>query len=457
MARNNLREAGWNEPVTVIPEGAHPGDGRAFDTSAWNAAAMEQERERQAAEDAETQKYGRQVMADFDNIVAMGNQQRAETRRMHDATLGALMLQARKNNGFVPSDVRIAASKNLGMPVAGGNYDDSGNFILYGLRQGQGGRPQMAPIAIASPEMQFQTLHRAKMGLDYQRELYGGLSRRYTPEQLGKMGLSDPDRPETVGGTTIGGGTARRLGAGILPPERRGISAFSADGKGGFSRINMGEDGVTAHEDFGRRDPNHNGKWKQISVGPDPEDDSSNPRQIRRYENDKTGEVVTVRDGENPPWERAATSEKERIAKMNNDSREAIQAFRSQAAREVAETSAQATKEKAQLAYEAAAARLDAAMSRKRALSASDLRALSDIGKNHALPEEARNAAVDKLVSLLYDRKGGADADTAVFKDVDEFKAKGGSYKAGDRVTVGDTVYELGRSGRMTVVGKVRK
>ena len=177
MARNNLREAGWNEPVTIIPEGAQPGDGRAFDTTAWNVAAMEQERERQAAEDAETQKYGRQVMADFDNIVTMGNQRRAETRRMHDATLGALMLQARKNNGFVPGDVRIAASKNLGMPVAGGNYDESGNFILYGLRQGQGGRPQMAPIAIASPEMQFQTLHRAKMGLDYQREIYGAMSR----------------------------------------------------------------------------------------------------------------------------------------------------------------------------------------------------------------------------------------------------------------------------------------
>ena len=136
-----------------------------------------------------------------------------------------------------------------------------------------------------------------------------------------------------------------------------------------------------------------------------------NRSQVTRYENSKTGEVVSVKDGETPPWERQATSEKERIAKMNNDSREAIQKSRSQTARDVANASAQATKEKAQKAYETAAARLDAAKSKKQALSAFDLRVLSDIGKNYALPEEARNAAVDKLVSLLSDKEEPAPSD----------------------------------------------
>ena len=399
----------------------------------WNAALSEQEKERRSSDDAETQKYGEQVMSDFDNLVMQGNQRRAETRRMRDATLSAMILQARKGNGFVPPDVLDAASENMGFRVAGGNLDKNGNFILYGMQQGQDGSSKMVPVAVASPGMQLQTLSRAKMGLDYRRELYGNLSRRFTPAQLEKRGYFNPDAPQVVGSTTISSGTARRV-FGFGGPERRGGGTFSADGKGGFTRTQTGPDGVTEREDFGTRDPNNKGRWKQISVGADPDDKkfdengnevyNPSPRQIRRYENDKTGEIVTVKDGETPPWERHAASEKERIAKMNNDSREAIQASRSQiaqmnndsreaiqesksqTAKEVAETSAKATVEKAAKSYDAAVARLDAAKAKKQALSASDLRVLSDIGKNYALPETARNAAVDKLVSLLSDGGG---------------------------------------------------
>ena len=349
MARSSLREAGWNEPVTVVPEGAQPGDGQAYDTTAWNAAAIEQERERKAAEDAETQRYGEQVMSDFDNLVAKGNQRRAESRRMKDATLSAMILQARNGNGYVPPDVLDAASENMGFRVAGGNFDKKGNFILYGLQQGEDGSAQMAPVAIASPGMQLQTLSRAKMGLEYQREIYEGLSRRYTPEQLEKRGYANPDSPQVVGSTTMSGSAARRL-FGMGGPERRGVSSFSADGKGGFSRTHTGPDGVTTREDFGTRDPNYKGEWRVLSKGPSEDseiehdevvtDENGNPvlndkgekvtrrvkgnrSQVTRYENSKTGEVVSVKDGETPPWERQATSEKERIAKMNNDSREA--------------------------------------------------------------------------------------------------------------------------------------
>lgn len=386
----------------------------------WNAALSEQENERQSANDAETQKYGEQVMSDFDNLVMQGNQRRAESRRMRDATLSAMILQARKGNGFVPPDVLEAASENMGFRVAGGNFDKNGNFILYGLQQGQDGNAQMTPVAVASPGMQLQTLGRAKMGLEYQRELYGNLSRRFTPEQLEKRGYFNPDAPQVVGSTTISSGTARRV-FGFGGPERRGGGTFSADGKGGFTRTQTVPDGVTEREDFGTRDPNNKGRWKQISVGADPDDKkfdengnevyNPNPRQIRRYENDKTGEIVTVKDGEAPPWERHAASEKERIAKMNNESREAIQQSKAQTAKDVAETSAQATTEKAQKAYETAAARLDAARAKKQTLSSSDLRVLSDIGKNYALPEEARNAAVDKLVSLLSEKEEPAPSD----------------------------------------------
>lgn len=403
----------------------------------WNEALSQQENDRQAADDAEQKRYGEQVMSDFDNLVAKGNQRRAESRRMKDATLSAMILQARNGNGYVPPDVLDAASENMGFRVAGGNFDKKGNFILYGLQQGEDGSAQMAPVAIASPGMQLQTLSRAKMGMEYQREIYEGLSRRYTPEQLEKRGYANPDSPQVVGSTTMSGSAARRLFS-MGGPERRGVSSFSADGKGGFSRTHTGPDGVTTREDFGTRDPNYKGEWRVLSKGPSEDseiehdevvtDENGNPvlndkgekvtrrvkgnrSQVTRYENSKTGEVVSVKDGETPPWERQATSEKERIAKMNNDSREAIQKSRSQTARDVANASAQATKEKAQKAYETAAARLDAAKSKKQALSASDLRVLSDIGKNYALPEEARNAAVDKLVSLLSDKEKPAPSD----------------------------------------------
>ena len=360
----------------------------------WNEALSQQQNELQTRDDEETRQFGEKMMSDFDNLVMQDQQKRAETRRMKDATLSTMMLQARNGDGFVPRAVLEAASANMGFDVAGGNFDKKGNFILYSHDQ----NGNMVPAAIASPAMQFQTLSRAKTGLDYQREIYGNMSRRLTPEQLAKRGFMNPDAPQTVGSTTISGSTARRV-FGMGGPERRGISSFSADGKGGFTRTQTGPDGVTAREDFGTRDPNGKGQWKQISVGADPK--SNDGTQIRRYENSQTGEVVSVRDGETPPWERSATSEKERIAKMNNDSREAIQKSKSETAQKVAETSAQATVEKAQKSYDSAVARLDAAKAKKQALSASDLRVLSDIGKNYALPEEARNAAVDKLVSLL--------------------------------------------------------
>ena len=395
MARGDMRDAGWNEPVTVTPQGAEPGGEQDIQTNGWNAAVLEQERELQARDDEETRQYGEKMMADFGNLVMQDQQKRTEIRRMKDATLSTMMLQARNGDGFVPRAVLEAASANMGFDVAGGNFDKKGNFIVYSHDQ----NGNMVPVAIASPEMQFQTLSRAKMGLDYQREIYGNnLTKRYTREQLDKFGFTNPDAPQTVGSTTISGSTARRV-FGMGGPERRGISSFSADGKGGFSRTQTGPDGVTAREDFGTREPNGKGQWKQISVGADPK--SNDGTQIRRYENSQTGEVVSVRDGETPPWERPATSEKERIAKMNNDSREAIQKSKSETAQKVAETSAQATVEKAQRSYDSAVARLDAAKAKKQALSASDLRVLSDIGKNYALPEEARNAAVDKLVSLL--------------------------------------------------------
>ena len=263
----------------------------------WNEALSQQENDRQAADDADTKRYGEQVMSDFDNLVSKGNQRRAESRRMKDATLSAMILQARNSNGYVPPDVLDAASENMGFRVAGGNFDKNGNFILYGLQQGEDGSAQMAPVAIASPGMQLQTLSRAKMGMDYQREIYDGLSRRYTPEQLEKRGYANPDSPQVVGSTTMSGSAARRL-FGMGGPERRGISSFSADGKGGFTRSAWDGNGNSIEQNSGTRADGAKGSWKVLRSGFISEEGDYG----KVYENDKTGDTVFVRRGETPPW-----------------------------------------------------------------------------------------------------------------------------------------------------------
>lgn len=304
----------------------------------WNKAIAMQGNEQQMAEDESTRQYGEQVLSEFDNLVQKGEQQRAEARRMQDATLSAMMLQAKNGNGFVPREVLDAASKNMGFPVAGGTFDQKGNFILLGMKQDADGSQKMVPVAFADHETQFRTLNRAKIGIEYQRELYDELSRKFTQSQLHNAGIVSPPAPATPpdphGTTTLRGDTARRLGASIIH-ERRGISAFGANGKGGFTQY--GENGQV---DFGTRATGQD-QWKQISVGADP--NGENGEQIRRYENSKTGEVVAVRDGEVPLWERRNGAQKngdrmdiarinaesrERIAKGKNESNERVAALR---------------------------------------------------------------------------------------------------------------------------------
>ena len=249
----------------------------------WNAALQQQTDEQQSVDDAETQRYGEQVMSDFDNLVAKGNQQRMETRRMKDATLSAMILQARNNNGFVPTDVLEAASQNMGFPVAGGNFDKQGNFFLYTMQQDQNGQARMAPVAIASPEMQFKTLSRAKMGLDYQREIWGNMSRRFTPSQLEKAGLANPDAPKTVGSVTDKGGVFSQA---LSPKRRSSISAFGADGKGGFTQYESNEDtGYRLQsKDLGtRREPTEAERVAQIKA----DGDVAKMRALEQGRNDR--------------------------------------------------------------------------------------------------------------------------------------------------------------------------
>lgn len=139
------------------------------------------------------------------------------------------------------------------------------------------------------------------------------------------------------------------------PQRRANISAFGANGRGGFTNYDSNED--TGYQlqvrDSGTRAGDDKGRWKVLSRGAAPGMDDGT--QVTRYENDKTGEVVFVRDGETPPWESRAGGERERIARMNNETRERVQQQRGAAQRDVAQVTADATKHKADASVEVAA------------------------------------------------------------------------------------------------------
>lgn len=335
--------------------------------TAWQDALAAQEERKLRAEEEETRKYGEGVMSEFDNIVARDRRKKAEARRMKDATLSALMLHARNGDGFVPPSLLEAASRNMGFPVAGGNFDESGNFLLYTSSKGQDWRTQFTPAAIASPEMQLGTLSRAQMGIGMQRDIYGRLSERYTPSQLERLGIRNPDAPAHGGGTAMRGGTARRLGASILGGERRGISAFGADGKGGFTRYESGED--TDHrlvsEDFGTRAP--------------------------------------ARDAE--------TSERERIARLNNDARARLQEKRSEAAMKMAGTNADAAKYKADAMERIAEIRAAAKAAGGLSYKGRDLKDVASILSDPLSDEETKRKAREIMNAIADTLKGGGAED----------------------------------------------
>ena len=187
------------------------------------------------------------------------------------------------NGGLSDRSLSDSLSGAFGTPVLGmqrldglkgGDEALNGSVALIVPQQGQDGGVTTGVSAMLNPAQQLKILQDARLGdrtAPLQRELWGGLAKRFTPEQLEQQGLRDPDslfRPQgaaqqggEAGGTTFSGGTAARLGASILPQERRGISAFASDGRGGFSQYRAGPEtgGRVVSHDYGTRAPEYGG------------------------------------------------------------------------------------------------------------------------------------------------------------------------------------------------------
>jgi hypothetical protein len=262
----------------------------------WFNAIRQQNDEREANEIAEDQKI-------FDGFGAIEQnaKQQSILRDRQRAIAGAAMMQsAFKNGGMSDRSLSAAFSEAFGQPIYGGQIVDLGEgqgrgFVLYGAAKDANGNQSIGPVAMMNGAQMLKVLQSAKLGdrtADLQKEIYNDLSSRFTPEQIGSMGVQNPSAPISKGSTTISGSAMRALRG--QPRQRSTISVFS--NVGGDGRVGSGShsaiirpDGTREEYVTGTRDPNYQGRWKVRVSDADG----------KLYENDKTGEEIRVPNGTN--------------------------------------------------------------------------------------------------------------------------------------------------------------
>jgi hypothetical protein len=306
----------------------------------WNELA---EQQRLNEEQAQI-KANRQA---FDQYIAIedGAKQQKLALDHQRAIAGAAMIQsAFRNGGMSDRSLSAAFSQAFGRPIYGGQLVGGMNigngpetvFAMYGAaKDPQTGKATIAPVAMMGTREMLQVLKRAGLG-DATNAIQDSLINnsylgKLTDDQRAAMGVSRPAAPITTGGAGISAAGVRALRG--LPRPRSSVSSYYSDGAGGEVRTYSGsETGYqNVREASGTFSPDYQGRWKVTSVGADPNDrryDASgnevynaSPRQIRRYENSRTGEVVNVPDGSTLRDVLRGTSEKEKVAQINAQGR----------------------------------------------------------------------------------------------------------------------------------------
>ena len=323
--------------------------------NSWEYALQKQNEDRQREQEAEYLAQQRQEVANnariYQGFRSMGDEYRNAVMQRRNAAAGTLvsaMKYAGANGGQLPEYTLDTLNRAMGndgetKAVFGAGFDKKGNFLMRVAQK----NPQTGQLSDGvyklSPMEQYQ-LAMSVPGV-YSREEMGALASDLT-SKYGYRPDEVPQIPQGWGGET--GGTAGGVTIPTLTRRRSSISAFGANGRGGFTDYYSGEDTgyPLAQRDSGTRSVDNKGEWRQVSVGPSEDaeiehdelvtDENGNPvlnengekvtrhvkgnrSQVRRYENTKTGEVVSVKDGETPPWERRVESDKAKIEQMRQD------------------------------------------------------------------------------------------------------------------------------------------
>lgn len=286
----------------------------------WQEALDEQQNEERNSVLQQDLDAQRAMLADSENAARRDAQADAQKQLFMRNLIGTVV----KRSGGNPISRRLANWANVALKKAGvrdigimtgGGFGDDGNFVVPTFSGvDQNGQPVVSDGIKYGPEALFSMMNQLRgIFSDYDRKAMSDrlrdsgvgeeqiASMSYNPfetmmtdrEQARRSMRRSPSDPDHIRNRMRGGAGGRQVGGAAVFKGRdtrpHGVHSFSSDGQGGFSSMDWTpEDGET-RRDWGTRDPNYQGRWKVRVNGPDG----------KVYENDKTGEEITVRPGEN--------------------------------------------------------------------------------------------------------------------------------------------------------------
>lgn len=276
------------------------GDESEIGTRSWQDAIRQQQMQKANEQTAAFDK----AQDGIANIEMLNKQKVALDNQNRNQWLIGLVSSANRNGGMSDRSLAEGASKALGQQIygvqrlnglSGKEAELNGSYAVYGAKDDGRGGQTVGVVGVVTPETILKTLDKLGAGTKYnqlRQQLWsdGGFD-RYTPEQQANMGVRNPNAISVAGSTTISGNVSKRLfGERDWRPSGVTTTAFSADGTGGTTTWHKDwSTGETWKEDNGKGLNDTQGKWKVRQSGPDG----------TIYDNDTTGESVTVPKGSN--------------------------------------------------------------------------------------------------------------------------------------------------------------
>lgn len=303
------------------------------------------------------------MWGEFSSVMNAVKQKRAQTGLAMQHSTACAMRSSMENGGQAPQETvalwnRINGHDGKTSGLASCGFLKNGTFVMRMIGSDENGRPVVQEVPAELPQ-QLVTMTR-------NREIFGNDAIYAVANKMQEVGYSpreienyaymggggqtiDSYRANggfgdgsaggrNIGGTTDGKAASRLFGRG--GDNRSRISVFGTGGAG--TGYTMREYNGHTGEDTGfvddpirqsRTADLANGSWSVVESGPrrvsDAYVDENGERAEARYENGKryrnsvTGEEVWVKDGDPLPRRRDSMSEKERIASMQEDGKNA--------------------------------------------------------------------------------------------------------------------------------------
>lgn len=331
--------------------------------SLWSDYAQGQANDERNALNDERMAIGRSV---YDDMLGSVRKNAAYRRQRTDLAaytlLSAFKLGTMSEDGTVPPEAYNALTNAFGYDgktksVQGGKVLPNGD-VGFAVMETD---PETGVQNVRMKKFPFQQVYGIAMenpGVFSRDELMN--MRENVRERLGiprahlKFNSEIPEIPEDYGmakanvqGAAPDGNAIPIKGSWLRGPRKpANISAFGANGRGGFTRYESSD--ATGHrlviQDYGTRAEKPQVRWKLLSSGADG----------KRYENSLTGEVISVKPGQTIESAARGVTEREKIAQMSAESKRLSDEMRDERERDIADAKNEASIEEAKIRAEAA-------------------------------------------------------------------------------------------------------